>query len=31
MKVILILSDSLNRHYLPRYGNQCVVAPNMQR
>jgi len=31
MKVIMILSDSLNRHYLPTYGNQWVIAPNIER
>jgi arylsulfatase A-like enzyme len=31
MKVIMILSDSLNRHYLPTYGNQWVIAPNLER
>ena len=31
MKVILVLSDSLNRHYLPRYGNPWVLAPNIER
>ena len=31
MKVIMILSDSLNRHYMPTYGNQWVIAPNMER
>ncbi|MDF1514151.1 MAG: sulfatase [Anaerolineae bacterium] len=31
MKTILILSDSLNRHYLPIYGNNWVQAPNITR
>lgn len=31
MKTILVLSDSLNRHYLPPYGNSWVQAPNIQR
>jgi arylsulfatase A-like enzyme len=31
MKAILILSDSLNRHYLPPYGNPWVLAPNIER
>ncbi len=31
MKAILILSDSLNRHYLPCYGNPWVIAPNIER
>jgi arylsulfatase A-like enzyme len=31
MKTIVILSDSLNRHYLPMYGNDWVIAPNLVR
>ncbi len=31
MKTIVILSDSLNRHYLPIYGNDLVIAPNITR
>ncbi|MFW6061703.1 MAG: sulfatase-like hydrolase/transferase [Planctomycetota bacterium] len=31
MKTIFILMDSLNRHYLPVYGNNWVIAPNIQR
>ncbi len=31
MKVIMVLSDSLNRHYLPTYGNRWVIAPNIER
>lgn len=31
MKVILILSDSLNRHYLSLYEESWVVAPNLER
>jgi len=31
MKVILILSDSLHRHYLPPYGNEDTIAPNIER
>ena len=31
MKVILVLSDSLNRHYLPTYGNEDTIAPNIER
>jgi arylsulfatase A-like enzyme len=31
MKAILILSDSLNRHYLPVYGNSEIIAPNIER
>ncbi len=29
--VILILLDSLNRHFLPIYGNDWVKAPNIER
>ena len=31
MNVLLILIDSLNRHYLSCYGNDWVKTPNMQR
>jgi len=31
MKVILILYDTLNRHYLPPYGCDWVHAPNFKR
>ncbi len=31
MKTIVILSDSLNRHYLPIYGNDGVIAPHLTR
>ncbi len=31
MKAVLILLDSLNRHLLPVYGNDWVIAPQMQR
>lgn len=31
MNVILVLLDSLNRHYLPCYGNDWVQAPGIQR
>lgn len=31
MKVIMILSDSVNRHYLPTYGNDWVHVPNIER
>lgn len=31
MKTIVVLSDSLNRHFLPPYGNEWVVAPNIAR
>ncbi|HUV06106.1 MAG TPA: sulfatase-like hydrolase/transferase, partial [Spirochaetia bacterium] len=31
MKAILILADSLNRRFLPVYGNNWVKAPNIGR
>jgi arylsulfatase A-like enzyme len=31
MKAIFVLLDSLNRNYLPVYGNDWLKAPNMQR
>ncbi len=31
MKAIFILMDSLNRHYLPAYGNDWVQTPNIDR
>ena len=31
MKVIFILFDSLNKHFLPTYGNNWVHAPNFKR
>ncbi|MFV0465491.1 MAG: sulfatase [Lachnospiraceae bacterium] len=31
MKAIMIMFDSLNRNYLPCYGNQWVKAPNFER
>ncbi|NLG29174.1 MAG: sulfatase, partial [Chloroflexi bacterium] len=31
MRAILLLFDSLNRHYLPPYGNAWVHAPNFTR
>jgi len=31
MKAILLMFDSLNRHYLPPYGNGWVHAPNFSR
>ena len=31
MNVILIVSDTLRRDYLPCYGNQDVIAPNLDR
>ncbi|MGI6366793.1 MAG: sulfatase [Anaerolineae bacterium] len=31
MKAIMLMFDSLNRHYLPCYGNPWVQAPNFQR
>lgn len=31
MKAIMLMFDSLNRHYLPPYGNTWVQAPNFRR
>ena len=31
MKTILILSDTLNRRFLPAYGNKWVKTPNIDR
>ncbi len=31
MKAILVLFDSLNRHFLPPYGNEWIIAPNFER
>ncbi|MGI6366957.1 MAG: sulfatase [Anaerolineae bacterium] len=31
MKAVLVLMDSLNRHFLPAYGNDWVIAPNITR
>ncbi len=31
MKVIMVMFDSLNKHMLPPYGNDWVVAPNFKR
>jgi len=31
MKAIIVLFDSLNKHYLPVYGNKDVIAPNFER
>lgn len=31
MRVIMIMFDSLNRHMLPPYGDEHVIAPNFQR
>ena len=31
MKTIVVLMDSLNRHFLPAYGNDWVRTPNMDR
>lgn len=31
MKTIMILSDTLNRHFLPAYGNDWVKTPNIDR
>ena len=31
MKTIVVLMDSLNRHFLPAYGNDWVKTPNIDR
>lgn len=31
MKVIMVLFDSLNKNYLPPYGNSWIKAPNFER
>ena len=31
MKAVLVLMDSLNRHFLPSYGNDWVMAPHLER
>ncbi|MBP7495273.1 MAG: sulfatase-like hydrolase/transferase, partial [Spirochaetales bacterium] len=31
MKTIMVMFDSLNRRYLPNYGNTYVHAPNFER
>jgi len=31
MNVICVLMDSLNRHFLPAYGNDRVLTPNLER
>ena len=31
MNAVCILLDSLNRHFLPAYGNDWVLTPNLQR
>ena len=31
MKAIMVMFDSLNRHMLPSYGYQDIVAPNFER
>ena len=31
LNVICILMDSMNRHFLPAYGNDWVLTPNLQR
>lgn len=31
MKAIILLFDSLNKHYLPPYGDMITRAPNFQR
>jgi len=31
MKAIMVMYDTLNRHFLPPYGNDWVIAPNFSR
>ena len=31
MKAIMVMYDTLNRHFLPTYGNDWVIAPNFTR
>lgn len=31
MKAIMVMYDTLNRHFLPPYGNDWVKAPNFTR
>lgn len=31
MKAIIVFYDTLNKHYLPPYGNKEVIAPNFER
>ena len=31
MKAIIVMFDSLNRHFLPNYGNDWIKAPNFER
>ena len=31
MKAIMVIFDSLNRHFLPPYGCEWVIAPNFER
>jgi hypothetical protein len=31
MKTVVVLVDSLNRRFLPCYGNDRVIAPNLER
>lgn len=31
MKAIMVMYDTLNRHFLPNYGCQDIIAPNFQR
>ncbi len=31
MKAVIVMYDTLNRHFLPSYGNDWVKAPNFQR
>ena len=31
MKAIMVMYDSLNRHFLPNYGNELTKMPNFRR
>ena len=31
MKAVIVMYDTLNRHFLPSYGNDWVKAPNFER
>jgi len=31
MRAIMVMYDTLNRHFLPPYGNDWVKAPNFKR
>jgi len=31
MRAVMVMFDSLNRHFLPNYGNDSVYMPNFER